>query len=220
RPLWFIETEKEYVLSSERGVLNLETMVRDARPLAPGDKIALNVQRGQGVEVLEHAAIRRHVAAQLAQRTEPQAFGARWHTWDPLERHERAPDLPPGGNDGAPVRITTRRAVEHALLQVAEMPEPVTLPWRVMETVPAVDTTALAATGWNREHLQEIESLASEGKDHVGSLGHDGPLAVLSRQRVNLADFYKEIGRAARRVSGVRMCDSIVVGLDTQRHTE
>lgn len=192
RPLWLIETEKEYVLSSERGVLSLETMVRDARPLAPGEKIALSVQRGQGVEILEHAAIRRHVAAQVAQRTQPPEFSARWHAWDPIDAGDHGPDFPPGGNGGAPTQTHTRRAVEHALLQVAELPEPAGLPWRAPQRVSAIDTTALAATGWNREHLQEIESLAAEGKDLVGSLGHDGPLAVLSRQRVNLADFYKE----------------------------
>ena len=35
--------------------------------------------------------------------------------------------------------------------------------------------------------------MSSLGKDPIGSLGHDGPLAVLSQNRVNLADFYKEI---------------------------
>jgi glutamate synthase (NADPH/NADH) large chain len=83
-------------------------------------------------------------------------------------------------------------AVETAVLEIAPLAEPAPTPWQRVERMRAVDTTVLAATGWNREHLQEIESLASEGKDLIGSLGHDGPLAVLSQNRVNVADFYKE----------------------------
>jgi glutamate synthase (NADPH/NADH) large chain len=40
RPLWFSETEKEYVFSSERGAIPLEEMVSDSRPLSPGEKMA------------------------------------------------------------------------------------------------------------------------------------------------------------------------------------
>lgn len=191
RPLWFIETEKEYVLSSERGVLHLETMVRDARPLAPGERIALVVRRGQGVDILDHAAIRRHVAGQVHQRQLPPVAAAPWRVWDTSESPGGGEFGPPSPG-GAPVQTHVRRAVERALLSVAEMVEPIALPWHAPARVPTIDTTVLAATGWNREHLQEIESLAAEGKDLVGSLGHDGPLAVLSRNRVNLADFYKE----------------------------
>ncbi len=193
RPLWFIETEKEYVLSSERGVLHLETMVRDARPLAPGEKIALVVNRGRGVEVLEHAAIRRHVASLAHQRQQAAPADTPWYAWEAPENGNGAGGrFIPGPSGGVQAVTHTLRAVEHALLKVAEMPAPLRLPWHEPARVPTINTTVLAATGWNREHLQEIESLAAEGKDLVGSLGHDGPLAVLSRNRVNLADFYKE----------------------------
>lgn len=191
RPLWFIETEKEYVLSSERGVLHLETMVRDARPLAPGERIALTVRRGQGVDILDHAAIRRHVAEQIYQRHQPPAATLPWRTWDAAEPSGDGEfGLPLPG--GAPVQTHVRRAVERALLSITEMAGPNALPWHAPAGTPTIETSILAATGWNREHLQEVESLAVEGKDLVSSLGHDGPLAVLSRNRVNLADFYKE----------------------------
>ena len=36
RPLWFGKTEKEYFASSEKGVVPLEAMAENPRPLAPG----------------------------------------------------------------------------------------------------------------------------------------------------------------------------------------
>nr|MBF6593139.1 glutamate synthase [Thermaceae bacterium] len=38
RPLWFVETEEEYVYSSERGVFTVEEFVSEPRPFAPGEK--------------------------------------------------------------------------------------------------------------------------------------------------------------------------------------
>src|SRR5690606_21491255 len=113
-----------------------------------------------------------------AQRTQPQVFGSGWQSWEPVDPPGHGSEYSPGGNGGPSTQTHTRHAVEHALLKVADLPESVALPWRAPERVTAIDTVALAATGWNREHLQEIESLAAEGKDLVGSLGHDGPLGV------------------------------------------
>ena len=197
RPLWFVETEKEYVLSSERGVFQLETMVRDARPLAPGEKMGLIVNRGQSVEILDHADVRRHVLNRQYMRDVPVEAERYWGGWTlpepdggarPYYRDYRAGD---GG--GRPAGTQPIQAVEQQTL-VAMIPEPspTPMPWRMAAQIRTVDTTVLAAAGWNREHVQEIDSLASEGKDLVGSLGHDGPLAVLSQQRVNLADYFKE----------------------------
>jgi len=128
RPLWFIETEKEYVLSSERGVLHLETMVHDARPLAPGERIALVVRRGQGVDILDHAAIAATSPGRSTSAKLPPVAAAPWRVWD-------TPESPGGGEfgppspGGAPVQTHVRRAVERALLSVAEMVEPIALPW-------------------------------------------------------------------------------------------
>ena len=38
RPLWYVETEKEYVFSSERGAIPLEVMINEPRALGPGEK--------------------------------------------------------------------------------------------------------------------------------------------------------------------------------------
>lgn len=50
----------------------------------------------------------------------------------------------------------------------------------------------LAAWGWDADDLHMIEHEASTGAEPIRSLGFDGPLAVLSRERQNLADFFKE----------------------------
>jgi len=44
RPLWFVETVKDYVFTSERGVLSLETFLTDPVPLAPSEKRCLRVE--------------------------------------------------------------------------------------------------------------------------------------------------------------------------------
>ncbi|MBB6098403.1 glutamate synthase (NADPH/NADH) large chain [Deinobacterium chartae] len=46
RPLWFGETEKEYFLSSERGVIPLGSMLVDPAPLAPGEKMVVCLSGG------------------------------------------------------------------------------------------------------------------------------------------------------------------------------
>lgn len=51
RPLWFIETEAEYIFSSERGVFTAEEFAADPRPLAPGEKIYLKLS-GEGAKIL------------------------------------------------------------------------------------------------------------------------------------------------------------------------
>ena len=68
RPLWFSETEKEFIFSSERGAILLEDMVTDSRPLAPGEKMGLAIQRGQSVKVLAHRDIRQQVMKAALQR--------------------------------------------------------------------------------------------------------------------------------------------------------
>ncbi len=191
RPLWLVETEKEYYLSSERGVIPLETMVCDARPLAPGEKVALRVQRGQSVAVLDHAAMRAAVMNESFQREAPQFAERYWRGWDQIT--PGGPRSTTGGKGPLPAAAPGAPLVE---TQVAERPAPLPLvaamPWRGAAPLRAVDTTVLAAAGWNREHVAEIEALAAEGKELVGSLGHDGPLAALSQERVNLADAFKE----------------------------
>jgi len=61
RPLWFGETEKDYFFSSEQGVVPLEQDVRDPRPLAPGEKVALSIHRGSTVRIFNDVEVRGEV---------------------------------------------------------------------------------------------------------------------------------------------------------------
>jgi glutamate synthase (NADPH/NADH) large chain len=222
RPLWFFETEKEYIFSSERGVVPFENVVNEPRPLSPGEKVALKVHRGQSIEILDQADIRRHVLNWAFQREAPKLAERYWAgfeygrsvaTWPSVEASNNghsngnfhsldsegfaptdtqpldnapittaAPSGPRLGGPSSGVQAAT--LADPALVAVADISE--------LGLNRDLDTAVFAATGWNREHMQELESLVEVGKDLVGSLGHDGPLAVLSRNRVNMADFYKE----------------------------
>ncbi|MBN2469166.1 MAG: glutamate synthase, partial [Anaerolineae bacterium] len=200
RPLWLIETEKEYVLSSERGVVPMEVMAADARPLGPGEKVGLRLTRGREVEMLDHAAMRQHVMERAYARGIPTSAGVYWPGWEggSWAASPPTPDAGPtggafGGRQPAPspaIIATAAHPEQSASMTLREAPAP-GAPWRHPDARP-VDTVVLAAAGWTQEQVREIEALAADGKDPVGSLGHDGPLAVLSQNRVNVADFYKE----------------------------
>src|SRR5579859_8049750 len=61
RPLWSGETDKDYYFSSEQGVVPLEENIRDPRPLAPGEKVVLNIHRGSTVRILGDRELRQEV---------------------------------------------------------------------------------------------------------------------------------------------------------------
>jgi len=50
----------------------------------------------------------------------------------------------------------------------------------------------MSAFGWGREDREWIQELAKNGSDPLSSLGYDGPLAPLSKERQNIADYFKE----------------------------
>src|SRR5213075_2709352 len=55
-----------------------------------------------------------------------------------------------------------------------------------------VEEKVLAGLGWLREDVKLVQQMASNGAEPIGSLGYDGPLAALSPERQNLADYFKE----------------------------
>ena len=55
-----------------------------------------------------------------------------------------------------------------------------------------VDERVLAGFGWKREDMKLVQQMAATGQEPIGSLGYDGPLACLSPERQNLADYFKE----------------------------
>ena len=50
----------------------------------------------------------------------------------------------------------------------------------------------IAAWAYDGEELKLTEAIAESGNERVGSLGYDGPLAALSYERQNVADYFKE----------------------------
>ena len=59
--------------------------------------------------------------------------------------------------------------------------------------LPQVDLdNRLSAFGWGREDREWVQELAKNGIDPISSLGFDGPLASLSTERQNIADYFKE----------------------------
>jgi len=55
-----------------------------------------------------------------------------------------------------------------------------------------VSESVLAGFGWQRDDVKLCQQMASNGAEPIGSLGYDGPLAALSPERQNLADYFKE----------------------------
>ncbi len=96
RPLWFGETEKEFFASSERGVVPLIGMVRDPRPLGPGEKMGLLLERERGVRVFEYHELVRRAVADLRDRFQFAELNGRVH-WlgEPATGDESSRVAPP-----------------------------------------------------------------------------------------------------------------------------
>ncbi|MFN2463453.1 MAG: glutamate synthase-related protein [Candidatus Dormibacteria bacterium] len=162
RPLWYGETEKEFFFSSEKGVIPIDVMITDPTPLAPGERVAVQVERGHRVRVLRHPEIQKRVN-DLARHRWPGIRGYRQHL------------------DGPVATRASEADTRHYRDYLAEDPS----------SHPAHERL-LAAFGWDREDVDAVERLAGTGNEKIGSLGWDGPLACLNDQRQNLADYFKE----------------------------
>lgn len=212
RPLWFGETEKEYFVSSERGVYPLDMMSSDARPLAPGEKVALRIEQGRHIEVLDYPAIQRHVL----QRFRSRGIHFSWMSGgiSALINNNGHNGRAANGSDGRSgsndfpdpeeERFSAAAGPEPALVTPAaghgsgrqaqtlqrSAAHAQVLPWR--EKATPVNLKVLAAMGWERYHTSLIDSMVDNEKEQIGSLGWDGPLAAMARTRSNLTDYFKE----------------------------
>jgi glutamate synthase (NADPH/NADH) large chain len=161
RPLWQVETENDYVFSSEPGVVSVHSMVSEPKPLAPGEKALVLIDRARKRSTLHaHDAMLRIVRDSWLRRNGIEAaagYDRALQSGGPLEGEDV-----PGYSDAGPE-------------------EPVKVPDRV-----------LAGFGWQRDDVKLVQQMASNGAEPVGSLGYDGPLAALSPERQNLADYFKE----------------------------
>jgi glutamate synthase (NADPH/NADH) large chain len=161
RPLWQVETGEDFVFSSEPGVVSVGEMVAEPKPLAPGEKAMVAIDREARRSTLHpHDEMLRIVCDRwLARNGAEQAapYDRALETGGPLE----GADVP-GYSDAGPE-------------------EPV-----------KVEDRILAGFGWQRDDVKLVQQMASNGAEPVGSLGYDGPLAALSPERQNLADYFKE----------------------------
>jgi glutamate synthase (NADPH/NADH) large chain len=161
RPLWQVETENDYVFSSEPGVVSVHSMVSEPKPLAPGEKALVAIDRDRKRSTLHaHDAMLRIVRDSWLRRNgveEAAGYDRALETGGPLEGEDV-----PGYSDAGPE-------------------EPVKVADRV-----------LAGFGWQRDDVKLVQQMASNGAEPIGSLGYDGPLAALSPERQNLADYFKE----------------------------
>lgn len=182
RPLWYFETEKEHIFSSERGSIFFENMLNDARPLAPGEKVGLKINRGNRIEVLNHDQIQEHVIQTAFQREAPQLARQYWSGWKANAIYENMP-------------VETNSISQMTDSQNPEQKNPPSKckpEWGDLKSIRSIDLNVLAAAGWHQSQFSDIQQLAKTGKDIVISLGFDGPLAAMDPNRNNIADYFKE----------------------------
>jgi glutamate synthase (NADPH) large chain len=161
RPLWQVETAEDFVFSSEPGIVSVGEMVAEPKPLAPGEKTLVLIDRRRKRAVLHpHEEMQRMVRDRWLKRTgsaRVAPYERALETGGPLQGEEI-----PGYAEAGPE-------------------EPVKVSDRV-----------LAGFGWQRDDVKLVQQMASSGAEPIGSLGYDGPLAALSPERQNLADYFKE----------------------------
>ncbi len=112
RPLWCGETEKEFFASSEKGVVPLEQMVRDPRPLAPGEKMGFLLERGEGVRVFEYHELQRRALEDVRKRIPLARLNDITHWFDEAEAGGRGPGA---GAKTVALRRTERRTTMSSL---------------------------------------------------------------------------------------------------------
>jgi glutamate synthase (NADPH/NADH) large chain len=161
RPLWQLTTGDDFIFSSEPGVVSVADLVAEPKPLAPGEKFMVLIDRGKHRSTLHpHEEMLREVRKRWLARTgagEVAPYARAIETGGPLE----GPEIP-GYTAAGPA-------------------EPV-----------KVEDRITAGFGWQRDDVKLVQQMADNGAEPIGSLGYDGPLAALSPERQNLADYFKE----------------------------
>ncbi|MHB8647321.1 MAG: glutamate synthase central domain-containing protein, partial [Thermomicrobiales bacterium] len=86
------------------------------------------------------------------------------------------------------------RATDYRRFLVCQSPKPADSGQQIAGSTQHSESRSrlIAAWAFDGEELKLTEAMAESGNERVGSLGYDGPLAALSRERQNLADYFKE----------------------------
>ncbi len=163
RPLWFGETEKEYFASSEKGVVDLDAMQNDPKPLAPGEKMGFLLHR-PGVDLLSEAILRPGFVEIFS--------------YDKIQRRALRTFEKRIGSTKASVGIHWPKSRPSGK--------------RHTFTAPNTPEKFLFASGWKKDDLKALLHMAETGRELIGSTGYDGPLAGFATFPVNLPEFFKE----------------------------
>lgn len=168
RPLWFGESDYDYFLSSEKGVVDLQSTIHDPRPLAPGEKIAIVSGAGKRGEVLDYCAVQQRLLRLFEQ-------GRLTHLADNL--HREIPESILNCPEGACHELR-RFFTDRPVFDDRDCP---------------ATTALLAAFGWHKYDQDMRRHVAATGKGPIGSMGHQGPLACLPPESLgNVSDYFKE----------------------------
>ncbi len=172
RPLWQVETADTWVFSSEPGVVSVKETVSEPKPLAPGEKVCVQVDRSRAeTHLRDHGAVQALCAKRWRERTDS-GGGVDPDSATPVSDSGYASAILTGGPlAGAEIPGYTS----------AGPSEPI-----------KVEDRVLGGFGWQREDMKLVQQMAATGQEPIGSLGYDGPLACLSPERQNLADYFKE----------------------------
>lgn len=201
RPLWFAETEKEFVFTSERGVLPFETLISDPKPLAPGEKIATKLRDDGSVEVIPYRELQWRIYHKWRERFAVEEEAKQFALIAAPTQTRTSGGFKGGvafylpesgaindhGSDGFGIKEDSPST------SASLVPCPLLTSHEGLTENRQIKAAVMGAFGWGEEEVRYIEALSSSGSEPIGSLGYDGPLAVLSPEGHNLADYYKEI---------------------------
>lgn len=92
RPVWMVESEDSLYFSSEQGVITVDQMVAEPKPIAPSEKIGVELTSGQPVRVIPYAELQTKVLERASARFKLEGmrkhltFGATDAAAEPLPR--------------------------------------------------------------------------------------------------------------------------------------
>ena len=162
RPLWQLETADAYVFSSEPGVVAVSDTISEPKPLAPGEKVMVGVDRDRAETVLrDHGAMQELCAERWRRRT--------------------GTDVDDYGYAGAILTGGPLSGAEIPGYTSAGPSEPV-----------KVEDRVLGGFGWQRDDMKLVQQMAATGAgaDRLARLRRAA--GRLSPERQNLADYFKE----------------------------
>lgn len=94
RPLWMVEDERALYFSSEQGLIPVTEMVAEPKPLAPGEKVGVQLLPEGGIRRFAHHELQEEVYRRLAQKVDFRGFRHRLDVGQPpAEVEHREPIL-------------------------------------------------------------------------------------------------------------------------------